>query len=102
MLVGRPPFFADNEKEMYDKILNEPIYFPYKLKSDAKKFLKGLLERDAGKRLGSKKDEDDILKHSYIKDMKLEKMQSGKIKPPVVPEQRQLVPQDASMFEGWI
>jgi serine/threonine protein kinase len=56
MLSGLPPFSSNGKggsREMFRKIMNERIRMPEGASAAACKLLKGLLNRDAGKRLGA-------------------------------------------------
>jgi serine/threonine protein kinase len=56
MLSGAPPFCSTNKggsREMFRKIMNERIRMPDGASASACKLLKGLLNRDVAKRLGS-------------------------------------------------
>eukprot|EP00584_Thalassiosira_punctigera_P009223 CAMPEP_0172533474 /NCGR_PEP_ID=MMETSP1067-20121228/6165_1 /TAXON_ID=265564 ORGANISM="Thalassiosira punctigera, Strain Tpunct2005C2" /NCGR_SAMPLE_ID=MMETSP1067 /ASSEMBLY_ACC=CAM_ASM_000444 /LENGTH=762 /DNA_ID=CAMNT_0013318121 /DNA_START=225 /DNA_END=2510 /DNA_ORIENTATION=+ len=54
MLSGLPPFSSKKgSKELFKKIMNERIRMPDGASAAACKLLKGLLNRDAGKRLGA-------------------------------------------------
>lgn len=54
MLSGLPPFSSrKGSKELFKKIMNERIRMPDGASASACKLLKGLLNRDAGKRLGA-------------------------------------------------
>ncbi|KAL9179340.1 hypothetical protein ACHAXT_008630 [Thalassiosira profunda] len=56
MLSGLPPFSSKKgSKELFKKIMNERIRMPDGASAAACKLLKGLLNRDAGKRLGASK-----------------------------------------------
>ena len=46
MLVGKAPFTAKSDKELYKKIVHEKLSCPAFLTSDAHSLLKGLLEKD--------------------------------------------------------
>jgi len=87
MLVGLPPFYSENMNEMYELILKAPLKFPSFVPSDAQSLLKGLLERDEGKRLGSgTSDYKEIQQHPFFSSMDWEKLYQRKIKPPFIPE----------------
>ena len=56
MLSGDPPFTSSGKggsREMFRKIMNERIRMPEGASASACRLLKGLLNRDAGKRLGA-------------------------------------------------
>jgi len=55
MLSGNPPFTAKSQKELDRKILSEKFVSPPYLKPNTHSILKGLLEKDVTKRLGSTK-----------------------------------------------
>jgi p70 ribosomal S6 kinase len=46
MMVGRPPFEAKSEKELFKKILKDKFACPSYLTSAAHSLLKGMLEKD--------------------------------------------------------
>lgn len=53
MLSGRPPHYSKNRKQMLQDIVEKPIEMRPYFSAEAKSLLKGLLERDATKRIGS-------------------------------------------------
>lgn len=56
MLSGNPPFHSKNgTKDLFRKVLNERVRMPDGASAAACKLLKGLLNRDASKRLGAAK-----------------------------------------------
>ena len=57
MLAGRPPFSAKNQsnKDLEKKIMTEKYVAPSFLTANAHSLLKGMLEKDSNKRLGSSK-----------------------------------------------
>jgi len=87
MLVGIPPFYSENMNEMYELILKSPLKFPSFVPSDAQSLLKGLLERDEGKRLGSgTTDYKEIQQHPFFASIDWEKLKARKVTPPFIPE----------------
>ena len=57
MLSGRPPHYNKNRKQMLTDIVEKPIEMRPYFSTEAKSILKGLLERDPTKRLGSSDDD---------------------------------------------
>lgn len=56
MMSGKPPFESNKgTKDLFRKILNERVRMPDGLSPSAHRLLKGLLNRDASKRLGASK-----------------------------------------------
>ena len=54
MLTGLPPFYSNNRDEMYYNIVNKELTFPNYVSNEAVILLKGLLQKDPSRRLGSK------------------------------------------------
>lgn len=53
MLCGLPPFFSENRDKMYKDIVYNACTFPDHLSGDCRRLLKGLLEKNPARRLGS-------------------------------------------------
>lgn len=70
MLVGYPPFYADNPFGIYEKILNAKYEWPRTVDPIAKDLVKKLLVPDRTKRLGNMKNgSEDIRKHRWFKHL---------------------------------
>mmetsp|Transcript_10476 Transcript_10476/g.11954 ORF Transcript_10476/g.11954 Transcript_10476/m.11954 type:complete len:142 (+) Transcript_10476:530-955(+) len=83
MLVGFPPYFAQNKEEMFYNIQKGYLKLPSNLSMDAKSLLIGLLNRNPQKRLGaSKYGAEDIKKHSFFKDINWKDAGDRKLTPP--------------------
>jgi serine/threonine protein kinase len=69
MLVGYPPYFADNPFGIYEKILSAaPIPFPPTVDKEAKDLIKNLLQHDLTKRFGCMRNgAEDIKSHKWFK-----------------------------------
>jgi serine/threonine protein kinase len=89
MLVGLPPFYSTDRKEMYQKILNEKLRFPHHVTVPARTFITGLLHRSSCYRLGSGpnnvSDPEQIKKHKFFEGLDWEKLYRKEYKPPYVP-----------------
>jgi serine/threonine protein kinase len=91
MLVGLPPFYSENIKEMYELILAAPLKFPNSVPADAQNLLRGLLERDESKRLGgSQSDAADIKSQPFFSNIDWNKMLGKQISPPFRPNIKSL------------
>lgn len=98
MLVGYPPFYAEDPLKTCRKILNwrETLRFPPEAKlSGAAKSLIQSLVCDAKHRLGAKKGIDEFRDHPFFKGIEWENISS--MKPPFLPELRG--PTDTRYFE---
>ena len=68
LVIGIPPFYSTNTKEMFRYILNQNIVFPDKanLSIEIKHLMKSLLEKNPEKRLGFESGVEEILVNILI------------------------------------
>jgi serine/threonine protein kinase len=86
MLTGLPPFYSENINEMYELILRSPLRFPDSVSPAARSLLKGLLDRDPAKRIGSgPTDGGELRSHPFFASVNWDTMFQRKIPPPFVP-----------------
>jgi serine/threonine protein kinase len=86
MLVGLPPFYSENINEMYELILKAPLKFPNFVPSDAQSLLRGLLEREEFKRLGSgPTDAQEIKNHPFFSNIDWNKLYRKEYVMPFIP-----------------
>eukprot|EP01125_Pyxidicula_operculata_P004595 TRINITY_DN1731_c0_g1_i1.p1 TRINITY_DN1731_c0_g1~~TRINITY_DN1731_c0_g1_i1.p1 ORF type:complete len:468 (-),score=132.21 TRINITY_DN1731_c0_g1_i1:79-1482(-) len=78
MMAGLPPFYSENQAEMFDKIVNEELAFPQSMSDEACDFLAGLLEKDPEDRPLN----DEILSHAWFDGIDWDLLLQKKIKPP--------------------
>jgi len=70
MLYGLPPFYSRNQQEMYQAILTQPLVFKASGSHTTRHLLKGLLQKDPKRRLGSSdRDWQDIKNHDFFKSI---------------------------------
>lgn len=81
MLTGKPPFSGGNRQKIQQKIVKDKVKLPPYLSSEAHSLLKGLLQKDTSKRLGS----DEIKEHRWFKSMNWKKLDAREIHPSFVP-----------------
>ncbi|TYG66035.1 hypothetical protein ES288_D06G235400v1 [Gossypium darwinii] len=87
MLTGKPPFSGGNRQKIQDKIIKEKIKLPAFLSSEAHSILKGLLQKDASKRLGSGQGgSEEIKQHKWFKSINWKKLEARQIRPSFLPE----------------
>lgn len=85
-LASQPPFTGNREK-IQQKIVKERIKLPAYLSSEAHSLLKGLLQKDACKRLGSGAGgSEEIRKHKWFKPINWRKLEGREIQPSFRPE----------------
>ncbi|KAG6488798.1 hypothetical protein ZIOFF_050049 [Zingiber officinale] len=82
MLTGKPPFISSNREKMQQKIMKEKIKLPAYLSSEAHSLLKGLLQKEASKRLGSgPTGSNEIKSHKWFKSINWRKLENREIQP---------------------
>jgi p70 ribosomal S6 kinase len=82
MLTGQPPFIGGNREKVQQKIVKEKIKLPTFLSSEAHSLLKGLLHKEAGRRLGSgPRGSDEIKNHKWFKSINWKKLEARQIQP---------------------
>lgn len=67
LLHGVTPFYADDLKEIYNRIQNDTPSMKKPVSSDCKNFLLSCMEKDPTKRLGYVNGMTDILAHPWIR-----------------------------------
>lgn len=84
MLTGLPPYYDENVKTMYKKILQSPLVFPDGFDPEAKDLLKRLLNRDPKRRLGAN-GAYEIRNHPFFSDLSWESVWNKEYIPPFRP-----------------
>lgn len=87
MLTGKPPFIGWNRAKIQQKIVKDKMKLPAFLSSEAHSLLKGLLQKEPGKRLGTgPKGSEEIKSHKWFKPINWKKLEARKIQPGFRPE----------------
>lgn len=87
MLTGKPPFRGGNRQKIQQKIVKDKIKLPAFLSSEAHSLLKGLLQKESSRRLGSGSGgSNEIKSHSWFKTINWKKLEDREIKPSFVPQ----------------
>lgn len=87
MLTGKPPFCGGNCQKIQQKIVKDKIKLPGFLSSDAHALLKGLLNKEAPKRLGcGAKGIEEIKGHKWFKPINWKKLDAREIQPSFRPD----------------
>lgn len=82
MLVGYPPYYASNRDQLFYNIENATLRLPPSLSDNSKSLLKGLLERDPEKRLGSRFDAAEIKRHAFFEGINWDMVYKRQMRPP--------------------
>lgn len=84
MLFGLPPFYSENQNEMYEKILAAPLVFPEEVtvSEEGKDLLSHLLDRDPDTRM---QDVESFMAHPFFKDIDFDALYQRKLPAPFQP-----------------
>ncbi|XP_074155696.1 rhodopsin kinase GRK1 [Sminthopsis crassicaudata] len=93
MIAARGPFRARGEKvenkELKQRIINDPVTYSEKFSKASKDFCEGLLEKKPEKRLGFKNGNCDELRANVLfKDINWRQLEAGNLEPPFIPDSR--------------
>jgi len=84
MLTGLPPFYTEDEENMYHKIMTADIDFSkHHFSPEAQDMIKQFLIRDPNQRL---QDPIHIRQHAWFRDIDWDKLERLEISPPFVPQ----------------
>jgi len=87
MLTGNPPFTAKDQGLLKKKILTAKLRIPPYFSAEVISLIKGLLERDSAKRLGSGKNGISRIKgHEFFRGTNWKKLLNREITPPFRPK----------------
>ncbi|XP_059627862.1 serine/threonine-protein kinase AtPK2/AtPK19-like [Cornus florida] len=87
MLTGKAPFTGGNRQKIQQKIIKDKIKLPTFLSSEAHSLLRGLLQKEASKRLGSGPGGSEEIKgHKWFRSINWKKLDAREIQPSFLPE----------------
>lgn len=87
LLTGSPPFKANNNAKLQEKILKQKLTLPYFLTPDAKDLLTRLLRKEPSKRLGyhMPRDLQTIKKHRFFRKIDWKALERRELDAPIKP-----------------
>jgi serine/threonine protein kinase len=86
MVVGVPPFYAEDPMEVYEKILSGNPAMPSSFTRNLSDLIKKLLRSQQSKRLGNTRGgAAAVIKHKWFSSFDWVALESGEMKPPYVP-----------------
>ncbi|GKU88770.1 hypothetical protein SLEP1_g2996 [Rubroshorea leprosula] len=87
MLTGQPPFTHANRQKLQQRIIQEKVKLPPYLSSEAHSLLKGLLQKEPSKRLGSGPSGGDEIKYNkWFRSINWKKLEAREIEPKFKPD----------------
>ncbi|XP_015439794.1 PREDICTED: protein kinase C isoform X2 [Dufourea novaeangliae] len=89
MMVGQPPFEAENEDDLFDSILGDDIVYPKWISEEAVSILVGFTTKNPAERLGcvvAHGCEEAIKAHPFFQSIDWDALEARKVKPPIRPK----------------
>lgn len=87
MLTGQPPFTHANRKKLQQRIIQEKVKLPPYLSSEAHSLLRGLLQKEPYRRLGTGPGGgDDIKNHKWFQSINWKKLEIREMEPKFTPD----------------
>ncbi|WCJ36008.1 protein-serine kinase 1 [Euphorbia peplus] len=87
MLTGQPPFAHKDRKKLQERIIKEKVKLPPRLTSEAHSLLRGLLEKDPARRLGSgPSGGDEVKRHKWFRLINWKKLEARELEPKFTPD----------------
>jgi len=83
MLTGLPPFFNDDEENMYQKIMTAELAIPSFFSAEVGDLIRRFLVRDPVQRL---QNSEDIKAHPWFRDLNWAKLEACEVTPPFKPD----------------
>mmetsp|Transcript_27163 Transcript_27163/g.26211 ORF Transcript_27163/g.26211 Transcript_27163/m.26211 type:complete len:99 (-) Transcript_27163:48-344(-) len=86
MLVGRPPFYQEDQDDMFSQILGEEVQFPedIELSPEVKDFITALLYKNPKERLGANGYEE-VIQHHYFGNIDIKQIANKELEAPFKP-----------------
>ena len=83
MLVGNPPFAADNQMDIYHKIMRGKYKIPSHFPKAAKEIVSRLLSSNPAARLGClKSGSKQVLQHDFFRSIDWRKLEAKEVRVP--------------------
>ncbi|CAN0255479.1 unnamed protein product [Lampetra fluviatilis] len=101
MVVGQPPFEADNEDDLFDSILHDEVAFPMWLSTQAVDILKAFMVKSPARRLGcvaAQGGEAAIRAHPFYRGLDWDALEHRRLPAPFRPRIRGK--RDVANFDG--
>ncbi|XP_065876708.1 serine/threonine-protein kinase AtPK2/AtPK19-like [Euphorbia lathyris] len=87
MLTGQPPFTHKDRKKLQERIIKEKVKLPPRLTSEAHSLLRGLLQKEPARRLGSGPDGgDEVKSHKWFRSINWKKLEERGLQPKFTPD----------------
>ena len=81
LLTGVPPFYSENQDELFYNIENMALVFPEDMSNEVVDLISSLMIRDPLYRLGGQKDAEEIKSHCWFSEIDWDKLLQRKYRP---------------------
>jgi serine/threonine protein kinase len=78
MLVGHPPYYSDNIKDLFRNIKRGMLQFPKNVKAEAQDLIRKLMEKDPRKRPTL----SQVKQHMFFRSINWEELEARRERPP--------------------
>lgn len=83
IIVGYPPFYTGNTKDLGEKILKEELYLPRDISKCSRDLIKWLLHKDPEQR---PKEFSEVKNHVFFENLHWGKLSKKQVIPPMIPD----------------
>lgn len=85
MIVGQPPYYKNNRKELFENIMTGPLRIPQSMSMEARDLILNLLNRNPKKRLGAgPEDANELKRHAFFNGIDWNVVESGRLDMPPI------------------
>lgn len=92
MLTQSSPFKGEDQDDVFDSILSDEVAFPEFIIGESISFVKGLMEKEPDKRLGSGGNgAEEVMAHAFFDGIDWDDIYNKRVEVPFVPGLRDLV-----------
>ncbi|KAL4456925.1 hypothetical protein ABPG74_014563 [Tetrahymena malaccensis] len=74
LLIGRPPYFSSDCKQLFNDIQTQPLRLPKSLPEESKNILIQLLKKNYKTRLGFERDAEEVKQHPWFAEIDWERV----------------------------
>jgi serine/threonine protein kinase len=84
-LTGLPPWYSRDRAVLFKQLRSAPLQIPEYISDEAASLLRGLLQRNPSKRVGSRQGIQEAKGHPFFDDLDWAKLKAKQIAPPINP-----------------
>jgi tRNA A-37 threonylcarbamoyl transferase component Bud32 len=85
MLTGMPPWYTKERDVLFERVCSAPLVFPAHVGADARRLIRGLLVRDAAKRVGVRLGAAEVVAQPFFRGVDWQRLYDRRVDVPYVP-----------------